>query len=262
VRLANAVLQMARPYSSLLTFLSILVPVWARTDDLSLSLREAAPLLFVSICTFLINDLDDIEKDKINHPERPLPSGYVSPVFVAILYYTCLALALFTTRFCIDSSSAAFLYYLLLTMCISYGYVVEYLPGVKALYVAAASSIPVLILVAYFPNDIKLYRVAVALFSFMLGRELCKDLLDRPGDPISFLHNIEPQRIATFAFAAQGAGLILLSLRIVARFAIVDLLLMIALLVLSYLCWFTFGRQRSATALMKVVIFLGLYFLL
>lgn len=262
MHLIKSVLRLLRPYSSLLAFLSILIPLYVRTNDFVLSAARAAPLLFVSMCTYLSNDLDDIEKDKVNHPDRPLPSGSLAPPFVAILYYIWLALALFTIRHFIVSVHISFLYYLLLLLCISYNYVVEYLPGLKAIYVAAASSIPVLILVAYYPNETALYRIAIALFAFMLGRELCKDLLDRAGDPVSFLHRIPATRMAQLAFSAQAVGLALLIPRIVDIYHFIDLVSMSALLALSYSFWFRLERRVAATTLMKLSIFLGLYFLL
>src|SRR3982751_2759981 len=135
--LARSTLHITRPYSSLLAFLSILVAVFGRSGNLSLSLGRAAPLLFISFCTYIINDLDDIEKDRINHPDRPLPKGELKPTFVTIVYFICLASALFTTRIYIGATPTSFLYYLVLIASISYRYIVEYLASLKPVYVAA-----------------------------------------------------------------------------------------------------------------------------
>lgn len=84
--------------SSVLAFLAIFLPLLVRTGNLAQSLGRAIPLLFVYMCAFIANDLDDVEKDRVNHPERSLPAGYVTPAVAAILYFACLALALFSTR--------------------------------------------------------------------------------------------------------------------------------------------------------------------
>jgi geranylgeranylglycerol-phosphate geranylgeranyltransferase len=262
MRLIRATLQLIRADSTLLSFLSVFIPVFARTNNLDTSLAKALPLLFVSMCTFIINDLDDIEKDKINHPQRPLPSGQVKPAFVATLYYVCLALALLTVRYLIEDSRIAFWYYLLLTLSISYRCVVEHLLGLKSLYVAGAASIPILIIVRNFPERTGLYYVAAAVFLFTLGRELCMDICDRPGDPISPLSFVKSERIATLAFVFQGAGLALLSVQIAGWAELIDLSFMIALFASAYQFWFKLRRQNIAIALMKSVLFLGLYFLL
>lgn len=259
---ARAILHILRPYSSLLAFLAIVVPVFTRSSHLIPSLQKALPLLLVSFCTFIVNDLDDIEKDGINHPDRPFPSGQLKPMVGALLYYICLAAALLTIRFWIDADQIAFWYYVLLIVVISYHYVVEFLPAIKPAYVAAASTLPVVILIAYYPTETSLYRVGLAVFFFVLGRELCKDLPDRPGDPDSPLHRISPVKVAISAFVFQLIGLLLLSLLIrnVADLLVVSL--MFFLLVLSFVHWFRLGRTTSATALMKAVIFCGLYFLI
>lgn len=262
MRILRAILKIVRPSSSLLAFFSVLLPLLVRTSDLSVSFQRALPLLFGSMCTFIVNDLDDIEKDRVNHPERPLPSGELKPAFVAVLYYCCLASALLSIRFGIGTDPISSLYYLLLIMAISYSYVVDYLPGIKPLYVALASTGPVLIIVQYYPHETSLYAVAFALLFFVLGRELCKDLPDRPGDPKSFLHALEPRSVAIISFVSQSAGIILLSLQVETLFGFLNILLMGILIVLSYVSWLRWDRLTTALALMKGTIFLGLFFLI
>lgn len=262
MRLAIATFKLTRPDTSFLTLLSVLLPLYTRTQNFAASLKQAVPLLFVSMCTFIINDLDDIEKDKINHPTRPLPSGEVKPAFAASLYYACLALALLTTRTYITNHRAAFLYYLLLTLSISYHPIVEFLPTLKPAYVALAVSIPVLILAGYYPHDITLYRVAASVSVFTLGRELCMDLCDRPGDPLSLFHRFPEYQVATVGFALQGAGMVLVGWGTASPIDATVMLGMLALFLLSHHFWFELRRPKPALAFMKAIMFLGLYFLL
>jgi geranylgeranylglycerol-phosphate geranylgeranyltransferase len=257
----RAVTQLVRPYSSLPAFLAICLALLSRTHDLTLSLKKSIPMLFVGMCTFIANDLDDIEKDRINHPDRPMPSGEIKPAIATICYFISLAASLFTIRFYIGSTPVSFLYYVLLSLCISYRYIVEYLPGVKPAYVAAAASVPILIVVTYYPRENGLYSLTVAVFLFVLGRELCEDLLDRPGDPVSFIHSLAPRRVATIALLCQAAGLFLLSFQARGWMEVIDLFVILVVLTLSYICWFRLRRFTTATALMKGILFLGLYFL-
>jgi geranylgeranylglycerol-phosphate geranylgeranyltransferase len=259
----RAALRLMRPYSSGLAILSILVAMFARTRDLTLSLQAAVPLLFGAMCTYIVNDLDDVEKDRINHPNRPLPKGDITPTSVAVLYYSCLAVALLTTRLYVHHIETAFLYYSGFAACISYRYVVEYLPPLKPLYVAATTTVPLLILITYFPADAPHLRmVAVALFLSMLGRELCKDLPDRPGDPVSLLHRVNPKHVAWAAFIMQGLAVIILCRQVRDTLAAICLLAMFVVLALSYVYWFRWNRQTLALALMKLELLFGLYFLI
>lgn len=260
--LSRGVFRIVRPPSSLLAFLSVLLPLLVRTSDLRISLQKALPLLFGSMCTFIINDLDDAEKDRINHPDRPLPSGDLNPAFVAILYYCCLASALLSIRFGVGTNPISFVYYLGLVVAISYRYVVEYLPVLKPLYVALASTGPVIIIVQYYPRESSLYLVAIAVFLFVLGRELCKDLPDRTGDPVSFWHTLEPRRVALVSGACQTVGLALMSMRVETTLGLLNIALMGLLVVLSYVFWLRWGRLTTALGLMKGTIFLGLLFVI
>jgi 4-hydroxybenzoate polyprenyltransferase len=257
----RAILRLTRLDSSLLGFFAIFLPFTVRTNDPSIGFGRAIPLLFICMCTFVANDLGDVEKDRINHPDRPLPAGHLTCTLAAVLYFTFLGLGLFTTRHYI-SPRIAFWYYALMTVTISYGYVVECLPGLKAPYVATAVSVPILIVAASYPDEPGLNIVAVSTFLFTLGREICMDILDRDGDAISFMHKIRAQPLVVTAYALQGAGVLLLLTQADKSSDFACLFIVTLLLVLSGMYWFKSGRHNRAIAIMKIEFFLGLYFLI
>lgn len=257
----RSLLRLTRLDSSLLAFLVIFLPLWVRSGNWTQSFSKAIPMLFVYMCAFIANDLDDIEKDRVNHPERPLPAGYITPAFAAILYFICLGLALFSTRYYV-SSGVAFLYYALISLHISYGYLVEALPGLKAPYVAAMSMLPILIVANEYPSENKLYAAAIAIFFLMLGREICMDVKDRPGDSVSFMHKFGSTRLATVGFSLQSVGLFSLATQITQKGQLLALSIMVCILVLSGIYWFRLSRYRLAIIVMKFQWFVGLYFLL
>ena len=256
----SAILRLTRLDSSLLGFLAIFLPVLIRTKNLSLTLGRAIPLLFISICTFIANDLDDIEKDRVNHPERPLPAGHISPTTAAVLYFGSLGVALFSTKYYVAPGSA-FWYYALFILSISYGYVVDCLPSFKAPYVAAAISVPVLIVASSYPDEPRLYVAAGSVFLLALGREICMDIKDRAGDATAFIQSLRPRPLAIAAFSLQMAGLLLLTIQIRRPGDVIVMLTMTALLILSSVYWFKFAGYRGAIILMKIQFFAGLYFL-
>jgi geranylgeranylglycerol-phosphate geranylgeranyltransferase len=256
----RAILRLIRPSSSILGGLAIFVALLGRTRNLGISFGKAIPLFFIAVCTFVANDLDDLERDRVNHPERPLPAGHLTPGVAAVLYFVSLVLALFSTRHFV-AQDIAFWYYGLFILSISYGYVVECLPSLKAPYVAAATSVPVLIVARSYPDEPRLYVIAVCVFLFTLGREICGVILDRLGDPISYLHSFEPASLALVSFIVQVAGLLLLATQIRAQGETACLLAMTLLLALAGVYWFKSERYRRATLLMKIQLFIGLYFL-
>jgi len=245
----------------LLGFLAIFLPVSVRSNDLAFSLGQAIPLLLICVCTFIANDLDDVERDQVNHPDRPLPAHQLSTTIAVILYFTFLGFALFSTRHFIGPR-IAFWYYALVALSISYGYIVDWLPSVKAPYVGITSSIPVLIVIAFYPEETRLYLVAGSVFLLTLGRELCMNIKDRAGDAISFVNTFTPKQLAIAAFSFQAMGLFLLAIQIRNLGGVTDLLSMTLLLVISAVCWFKLTRYRVAIILMKLEFFVGLYFLI
>lgn len=256
----RAILRLIRLSSSLLGALAIFLALLARTKNLGLSLGGAIPLFFIAVCTFIANDLDDLERDRVNHPERPLPARHLTPEFAAVLYFVSLTLALFSTRYLV-ARDIAFWYYGLMTLSISYGYIVECLPSFKTPYVAAASSIPVLIIARSYPEELRLYVVAGSVFLFTLGREVCGVIQDRRGDAASYLHRFKPSSLALVSFLVQAIGLLLLATQIRKVGEIACLLTMTFLLVLAGVYWFKSASYRQATLLMKIQLFVGLYFL-
>ncbi len=259
--IVRAILRLIRLDSSLLGFLAVFLSLLARTKDFALSLTKAIPFLFICICTFIANDIDDVEKDRINHPERPLPSGHLSSTSAVILYFTFLALALFSTRHYVEPY-IAFWYYGITILSISYRYIVNWLPNLKTPYVALAVSIPFLMMAASYPTETKLYTVAGSVFLLTLGREICGNIQDRAGDSVSFMHSINPVTLAVIAFSLQVIGILLLSTEVYKLGDLIDLIAMILLQVVSGFYWFKLARYRRATNVMKLQFLVGLYFLM
>jgi len=81
-----------RPINCVITFIAILVGAWiGRGFQFSPSLMLAA-IIGCLVCAFgnIVNDLQDIEIDKINNPKRPLASGQLdkknAKIFALILF--------------------------------------------------------------------------------------------------------------------------------------------------------------------------------
>jgi len=261
VLILRAILRLTRLGTSLIGFVGVFLPLLARTNQVWTSLGRAIPLLFTCICTFIANDLDDVERDRVNHPERPLPAGELSRALAGILYFTSLGLALFSTRYYV-TQGIAFLYYGLIATSISYGYVVECFPSFKAPFVAAVSSIPVLIVVAWYPEEVKLYIIAGSVFLISLGREVCMDITDRDGDSVSFMHRFNPKRLAVVAFCVEAIGVLLLVVQARTLEETLMFIVILSVFVVSGLLWFRFSKYGLSTFLMKMQFIVGLYFLL
>ncbi|KPJ72640.1 hypothetical protein AMJ52_05695 [candidate division TA06 bacterium DG_78] len=81
-----------RPINCVITFLSVLVGAWIGKGILVLHHVLLAGIVGFCVCAFgnIINDLYDIEIDRINNPQRPLPAGRVEKrnvIFLAALFF-------------------------------------------------------------------------------------------------------------------------------------------------------------------------------
>lgn len=261
MRNALSILRLARLDASMLAGIVVFAPLLSRTKDFEWSASQAVPLFFISLCTFIANDLDDSEKDSVNHPERLLPSGIVSPSVAATLYFIFLGIALFSTKIIVQQS-ISFLYYALFILAISYRYVVECIPVCKPFYVASVNAIPISIVAAYCPTEPQLYVVAGAQCLFVLGKEMCMDFLDRKGDPVSLMHRIGFGSLSVIAFSAQALCFMLLLWRFNKPVDVVALVVIFFLFSSTIFLWISAKGQRSAITLMKAQLLIGVYFLL
>ncbi|MBK9097656.1 MAG: geranylgeranylglycerol-phosphate geranylgeranyltransferase [bacterium] len=96
----TAIIKLIRPINFLITFISVIVAAVICLPDKSLGINIfiaafAASLVMAS--GNIINDIFDIEIDKINRPERPLPSGKISSRITIVLYFIFLLLSLIFT---------------------------------------------------------------------------------------------------------------------------------------------------------------------
>lgn len=105
--------------------------------------------------------------------------------------------------------------------------------------------------------------MALAIFAFTLGRELCMDVVDRAGDAVSALHRIDANATAAAAFVLQAAALLLLlqSRSTLDQWMTVDLAAIVALFLVAAITWFRFRQYDRATEVMKMQMVLGVLLL-
>ena len=194
-------------------------------------LAAALTVLLITVSTNAWNDFVDIEIDRINKPERPLPSGKISPrgalIFSAVGSAVSLIIAVFInpTAFLIalGSNILLYLYSWKLKCTILWGNAtVAAIVGLCFIFggVAAGNIKPTLML-------------ALTVFVALMGREILKTMADYRGDLIQ-----ECRTIAT------GWG------KRVARGLMIILLVMAALLMLV-----TYFTEQYRPAYLYLILF-------
>ncbi len=195
--------KISRPLSTLSGALAVVLGGYvAGTGEwLNIFLATLATLL-ISSAANAWNDYMDIEIDKINQPQRPLPSGQVSPravlIFAVVAAGLSILIAAFinTAAFVIAACSAVMLlvYSWRLKSTVLLGNAtVAFISALSAVFggVAAGNVVPSLWL-------------AAIIFTAIMGREVLKTMADYEGDlrqkcrTISTVWGRRPARIVFF----------------------------------------------------------------
>jgi len=184
-----AYIQITRPLNFLITFFSIIVAVIISVESsLSILFNTLIQKIFFAALSGaltasagnIINDYFDVNSDRINHPNRPLPSGALTKNEAAILYFifflSSLALSALVNGLAflivLISSNILFLYSFRLKQTVLLGnLVVAFLTGLTFIYGGIA--------VGKIKN-----ALIPALFAFLINfiREIVKDMEDKEGD--------------------------------------------------------------------------------
>ncbi len=170
--------------------------------------------LSISAAANAWNDYRDVEIDRINQPQRPLPSGMVTPkaalLFSVVMTLLSVLLAAFINlpAFIIAVSSAVLLYiysWRLKSTVLLGNVVVAFISALSAMFggVAAGNVVPSLWL-------------AAIIFTAIMGREVLKTIADYEGDlrqrirTISTVWGKRPARILFFVLAWATLGMMML----------------------------------------------------
>jgi geranylgeranylglycerol-phosphate geranylgeranyltransferase len=251
--------RLARLDTCALIFIAAFLPTYCHSRDLVLALTQTVPLLPVCMCGFILNDLRDIEKDRENHPHRPLPCSQISEWAASLGYFCLLALALILFKLYLDSTTL-YLYMLLLLMFVNYNYVIDYVPITKNIYVASAGLV-LIALLSSLTSRVNLSIIAPATFLFLLGREMLMDIQDSKGDENTLAKHIGVRVSENFAFASKFFGSLLLFLTATnALDTILVSLILVGDCLFLYL-WKANAYRRLTVNAMKFQLLIGIYFL-
>jgi geranylgeranylglycerol-phosphate geranylgeranyltransferase len=258
---AIALAQLTRLGVSALVYLALVLPVVRTTGNLAFALTSVLPIATICMSGFAINNLYDIEKDRENHPERPLPSGKLSPTFAGAIYFLLLALSLWLVRSQANSYNI-FLYLLLLVASVNYNVAISYFPYLKNLYVASAGLIPLFILSTLLPSHRFEPFALCAVFFYLLSRELFSDIRDAAGDHGTFAKIVGPEAAANTAF---GLKLVSSASLLGNPADLIGDTLAFAIIFTDVVCiflWKKFGNSSAALRIMKLQAVAGMYYLI
>src|ERR1035437_3217806 len=179
----SAYIIIVRPVNFLITFITVIVAAALSYKGEYSSVKVFLAAITASLTMSagnIINDIYDLNWDKINHPFRPLPSGVISLKAALIFYFILLAVSLLLSLFISNLNFAVNLLAVFLLYLYSYklkriafggNLVVSLLTGLTFIYGGIAV------------NNIS-NSIMPALFAFLINliREIVKDMEDTEGD--------------------------------------------------------------------------------
>jgi len=179
----TAAVKLLRPLNFIITFVSVIVSAFICKPDIfpvSNVLLAALAASFVLASGNVINDIHDIDVDKINRPYRSLPSGKITMKNAYSLYIALILISTVISFFLNEVAMIIVLFSLLLLFAYS-----KYLKRIALLGNIAVAFLTGLVFIfgGVVVNN-PVVAIVPAIFAFLINliREIVKDIEDVYGD--------------------------------------------------------------------------------
>jgi len=183
------VLRLGRPLTSLLgglaTFAATLVGVGFGFIQYSTSVLLAAVAVFIfAMASSALNDFFDRDIDKINHPERPLPSGKATPkqavIFSAVMFAISTSVAFFIGT--LSGFQTTMFFLVALVLQIAYEGMLKKIKVFGNFVIGLQAALAFIFGGSVVENVNSVSVLSTAAFLSIVGREIVKDIEDVKGD--------------------------------------------------------------------------------
>ncbi|MCS6788525.1 MAG: UbiA family prenyltransferase [Aigarchaeota archaeon] len=198
----SGLIRLTRPPNGLMMFVAVLAGHFVSSGRLP----ELQPLTLSFLAAYclngssmVVNDLVDVEVDRVNAPERPIPSGAVSPAEAKVLATSLgvMGLAASVPLGIVPLAIAAFSY----ALALFYNVSLKQTGLIGNAAVSATVAAPFLFgsAVAVGVPDLGAATLAALAFLSSLGREVVKGIADVEGDSVRGVRTVARVRGAVFA---------------------------------------------------------------
>ena len=176
-----ALCEIVRPGNVLITAFSVIVGAMSAYTPIGYPLLVAmASAALISAGGYVINDVFDIEIDRINRPDRPIPRGDVTPI-VATLWAATLLVSGVALSYLLGWPERAIAFGAAAGL-VAYAAILKRTPLVGNLVVAAISGLTFLYGGLGGTHPLMSLAPAMLAGGYHLGRELLKVVADEEGD--------------------------------------------------------------------------------
>ncbi len=265
-------IQTTRIVTSLIVGFSVFGPSLSMGLNWLESALVTLPFILSAIGGFALNDYFDISRDKINHPNRAIPSGKITPTTDFVFSIIVLVGAVFAS-FYVSNTLLELSIYLITTLgVVFYNFIVKKYSLLKSYFTSALVCIPLFFDVTIYKYEKILFLIPTATFLFILGREFLMDVRDLDGDKLSGIITtpmvIGIERTSQLGFIFQFFCIVFLLPIIFYNPLLLNILLFILInltAIVSFIFWRVDkkGRfRRRIISLMKVPMIAGIVMLI
>lgn len=248
-----SVAKLTRAPKSLANAMSIFFPIYVEHFDWRLALEYSLPVFFIVATGFIINDINDVDKDSINNKDSVLPQKEMSIQRALVLYYFFLAISLISIKLLIPNFQS-FLYLFYLLLATNYDHIVRFKPSLKNLYVLLLALIHVTIL--HVLTSISILILASLVINVMC-KEIFMDIRDLKGDGQTFVkvNGIKSATKLTYLLQIIFHSLVIVYVFLRATtLHIVILLVLLVLALIGLQIWNTF-KNRYEIYMIRILAF-------
>jgi len=265
------IFQTTRILTSLLIGFIIFIPFALNGYNIIVSILKSVPFVFCSLGGFALNDYFDVERDKINKPNRAIPSNKISSFQGLLISIILLTLSIIISFWAFISITELSIYISSIVGIIIYNLILNRYPLIKNIFAAILCSLPILFILLSLEYSIDYYLLILSTIIFIFGRELLMDIKDIKGDKITGIYTIpnyigEKLLIRISFIVITISNLMLIYLAIYKRNIIYFILISTSLVfiyVVSKIWFLNYGKyQRKIILALWLPMFLGLSILI
>lgn len=182
-------ISLGRPLTSLMigmaVFASALIGAGLKINDYAIPVFLGIGIAFLfGIAGNAINDYLDKESDKINHPDRPIPSGKLKPgqaLFFSIIFFS-ISLLLSIYLSLISGYGVLIIVMIALASQIAYEMRFKHKKIIGNMIIGTQTALAFVFGGVVVGKTMITFVIAIAVFLSIVGREIVKDIEDVKGD--------------------------------------------------------------------------------
>jgi geranylgeranylglycerol-phosphate geranylgeranyltransferase len=251
-----AILFLLRLATSMLICIAFVVIAIRMGTNLLQALMLSLPFTLAAMGGFALNDYCDAEKDRVNRPYRPIPSGKISRTSALFIGFVLIASARIVSAIMSDNIRELSIFAFAITGVCSYNIVVKRFTILKNLWTGVICALPFVYFVVHANMGLVL---PLAVFLYVFGREILMDVVDLKGDVSVGIRTLAARMGASasvFGFCMITAGLSVFIAEGQQKFIIWSI---VTLFLVSLLAWmFRNGTfRRSAVYILWIPMLIG-----